>query len=1005
MIPGPKRSRITFFKIPYFRPVVLFVLLFSLLPNVSFAWANAAPDLLNSPNADAAEFIIGPQAPVGSSWFDTVEIQKARIHGAACPDTPPTDPTALNSFVLLQYYDLPLTEYVVYSRTGDPAFLAYAQKCADVWWKHPDWIREGMQRDFDNGRTPPPRHGGIGGLILRALDGRPEMWDWINKYTRFHFDLWVKRRVNDPQLYYGVREGAFALHYATWLAKVLPDSFPLQAGGTEINGAGLRAQYLADVEAVSMNYYGRLQKADGSWRWDDVDFVDSDGGTLKGIMQPFMIGLLLNALVDVHRLSTNSTVKINIQNQIANACRHLYQDGPYRKDEAVVGLTGKRWRSFWYFYHGGTTVNPTRYQYGGGSYTNADQNWIVKSERQGISTIFSAYGYVYMITGDPTFKTMGDELFESAFGDSTDGIRNEADGTAKNYNQNYRMGGRYLIWSQGGGSGTNPTPTPTPSPSSSPTPTPTPTATPTPTPTPTPSPSPTPTPTPTPAPTPTPSPAATVKFVKVDTTTKGSWKSVYGGDGYNTIGDVIKYPNFVQVNVTGSNSSTWSASTSDMRALQKTNTTDRVAARWDSNSFFTMDLNFTDGQSHRVAIYCLDWDGNNRQQRVDVVDWATNTLIESRSISQFNGGQYLVWDIRGRVKLVVAKTGAKTAVISGIYFGGAAPTPTPTPTPSPTPTPAPSAPQVVLTVPSNGATFVAGNDITLAANATDSNGVVTKVDFYRSGTLIGTDTTAPYSVLWSNVPKGVYELTAKATDDSGLSATSAPVSITVTNSPNAVNKAKGRADSLIQNTGEYAGAADSHDENTALANDIGALAFDIEQAYAEFLGETNSFGGVSPAIDNQIRAAVLFAKAGKGLALKAASSTNIKNNLLRIASHLAIAEDLMRYGTVSTATATQANTTKARMNIVVGDASTGYGMSAVSSVAPSSLGAIAGAGNVQPMITQTLFASLLADGTLPYEVGGLSVTVGGVAVPVLYASPWGIKFFMPADMPLGATEV
>src|SRR5688572_18016199 len=241
-----------------------------------------------------------------------------------------------------------------------------------------------MQRDFDNGRTPPPRHGGIGGLILRALDGRPEMWDWINKYTRFHFDLWVKRRINDPQLYYGVREGAFALHYATWLAKVLPDSFPLQTGGTEINGAGLRAQYLADVEAVSMNYYGRLQKADGSWRWDDVDFVDSDGGTLKGIMQPFMIGLLLNALVDVHRLSTNSSVKTNVQNQIVNACRHLYQDGPYRKDEAVVGLTGKRWRSFWYFYHGGTSVNPTKYQYGGGSYASADQNWIVKSERQGI---------------------------------------------------------------------------------------------------------------------------------------------------------------------------------------------------------------------------------------------------------------------------------------------------------------------------------------------------------------------------------------------------------------------------------------------------------------------------------------------------------------------------------------------------------------------------------------------------------------------------------------------
>ena len=57
------------------------------------------------------------------------------------------------------------------------------------------------------------------------------------------------------------------------------------------------------------------------------------------------------------------------------------------------------------------------------------------------------------------------------------------------------------------------------------------------------------------------------------------------------------------------------------------------------------------------------------------------------------------------------------------------------------------------------------------------------------------------------------------------------------------------------------------------------------------------------------------------------------------------------------------------------------------------------------MIGNTVFAMLQSDGTLPYEVGGLSVTVGGIAVPVLYASPWGIKFFMPSDIPLGNAEV
>ncbi len=182
-----------------FRLVVLVLLMLSVLPKFIFggAEAQAAPAISNS---EAADFVIGPQVPLSASWFDQVELAKARVHGAACPVTPPTDPDQLNSFILLNYYDLPLTEYIAHKRTQDPTFLTYARKCADAWWKHPQWIIEGTQRDFENGRGPAPRHGGVGGLILRALDGRPEMWDWINAYTRFHFDLWLKRRINDPQL-------------------------------------------------------------------------------------------------------------------------------------------------------------------------------------------------------------------------------------------------------------------------------------------------------------------------------------------------------------------------------------------------------------------------------------------------------------------------------------------------------------------------------------------------------------------------------------------------------------------------------------------------------------------------------------------------------------------------------------------------------------------------------------------------------------------------------------
>jgi len=88
-------------------------------------------------------------------------------------------------------------------------------------------------------------------------------------------------------------------------------------------------------------------------------------------------------------------------------------------------------------------------------------------------------------------------------------------------------------------------------------------------------------------------------------------------------------------------------------------------------------------------------------------------------------------------------------------------------------------PTVTLTSPTDGASFFASATIGLAANASDSDGSVVRVDFFQGTTLIGTSTTPPYTATWSNVAIGSYTLTAKATDNKGAAATSAPVSITV----------------------------------------------------------------------------------------------------------------------------------------------------------------------------------------------------------------------------------
>ena len=91
------------------------------------------------------------------------------------------------------------------------------------------------------------------------------------------------------------------------------------------------------------------------------------------------------------------------------------------------------------------------------------------------------------------------------------------------------------------------------------------------------------------------------------------------------------------------------------------------------------------------------------------------------------------------------------------------------------------APSVNLTSPSNGSNFTALAAITLAASASDVDGTISKVEFFNGSTKMGEDLTAPYSFVWNNVPEGNYSITAKTTDNGGLSTTSQSIEITASN--------------------------------------------------------------------------------------------------------------------------------------------------------------------------------------------------------------------------------
>ena len=92
--------------------------------------------------------------------------------------------------------------------------------------------------------------------------------------------------------------------------------------------------------------------------------------------------------------------------------------------------------------------------------------------------------------------------------------------------------------------------------------------------------------------------------------------------------------------------------------------------------------------------------------------------------------------------------------------------------------PSNTAPTVSITSPAAGAMLTAPAVTPIEVTAADADGTVTKVEFFDGDRLLGSDQTAPYSLLvdWA---LGAHAITAKATDNAGASTTSAAVAITV----------------------------------------------------------------------------------------------------------------------------------------------------------------------------------------------------------------------------------
>lgn len=88
-------------------------------------------------------------------------------------------------------------------------------------------------------------------------------------------------------------------------------------------------------------------------------------------------------------------------------------------------------------------------------------------------------------------------------------------------------------------------------------------------------------------------------------------------------------------------------------------------------------------------------------------------------------------------------------------------------------------PEVSIVSPENNSFLPENSDILITASSVDTDGSISKVEFFSNTEKIGEAVSAPFSFNWQKVPKGDYMLTAKATDNTGITAISMPVNVFV----------------------------------------------------------------------------------------------------------------------------------------------------------------------------------------------------------------------------------
>jgi len=175
---------------------------------------------------------------------------------------------------------------------------------------------------------------------------------------------------------------------------------------------------------------------------------------------------------------------------------------------------------------------------------------------------------------------------------------------------------------------------------------------------------------------------ATAAWVNSDVSTQGAWMGKYGSNGFSLAGAGQNFLIPATFTVQGSPSPyTWESNPNppDPKDLETDNQGHQIAAAWYSSgsNSFSFDLNLTDGNTHQISLYAMDWDNRGRVETIQVSDADSGTVLDTRIISgsstntsatNFANGSYLIWNVKGHVIIKITSNVGPNAVISGVFI-------------------------------------------------------------------------------------------------------------------------------------------------------------------------------------------------------------------------------------------------------------------------------------------------------------------------------------------------